>query len=144
MLTTKHLLASTAVTLLLSACGGSSDNTSTSEQSPTFSLAVSDAPVDALSAVVVCFSQIELKGNGNDTVFTVGSETGMIAANDLCLDDNDAVITNTVGIDLKQYTGSESINLVDGITIPAGNYSQLRLIMSGGSYGIDAETSEKN
>ena len=143
MLTTKHLIASTAVTLLLSACGGSSDKTSSNEQDPTFSLAVSDAPVDDLSSVVVCFNQIELKGNGNDTVFTVGSETGMIAANELCLDDNDTVIANTVGIDLKQYTGSDSINLVDGITIPAGDYTQLRLIISDGSYGIDAETSEK-
>mgnify|MGYP000132615429 CR=1 FL=1 len=143
MLTTKHLIASTAVTLLLSACGGSSDKTSSNEQAPTFSLAVSDAPVDDLSSVVVCFNQIELKGTSNDTVFTVGSETGMIAANELCLDNNDTVIANTVGIDLKQYTGSDSINLVDGITIPAGDYTQLRLIMSEGSYGIDAETSEK-
>lgn len=136
------IVTSALLTAILSGCGGSSSD-NTSEQSPTFSLAVSDAPVDDLSAVVMCFNQIELKGNGDDTVFTVGNETGMIAANDLCLDENDAVIPDTVGIDLKQYTGSESINLVNGINIPAGEYTQLRLKMSEGSYGIDAESEDE-
>jgi hypothetical protein len=140
MLNKKYLVTCTLSALLLAACGGSSDDNT---PSPSFSLSVSDAPVDDLSEVVVCFNQIELKGSGGDAIFTVGDEDEMIAANDLCLDSSGGVIPNTVGIDLKQYTGSDSIALVDGITIEAGDYTQLRLIMSNGSYGIDAQTSEK-
>tara|TARA_R110001583_G_scaffold194478_2_gene365433 strand:+ start:846 stop:1808 length:963 start_codon:yes stop_codon:yes gene_type:complete len=140
MLNKKHLVPCVLSALLITACGGSSeDNTPL----PSFSLSISDAPVDDLSEVVVCFNQIELKGSNGDAVFTVGTEDGMIASNDLCLDNSDAVIPNTVGIDLRQYTGSDSISLVDGISIEAGDYTQLRLIMSDGSYGTDAQTSEK-
>lgn len=142
MLNKKHLLTCTLSALLITACGGSSSDDSNVKQ-PIFSLAVSDAPVDALSEVVVCFNQIELKGSGINTVFTVGEEDGMIEANELCLDNNDNVIPDTVGIDLLKYTGSDSIALVDNINIEAGDYSQLRLVMSDGSYGIDAQTSDK-
>ncbi|WP_448212594.1 DUF4382 domain-containing protein [Colwellia sp. MEBiC06753] len=145
----KQVLSLTLPVVLLSACGGGSSSDSkpeTPDPTPTtstFSLAVSDAPVDALSEVVVCFNQIELKSSGDDVVFTVGEEEGMLEANELCLDDNDQVIANTVGINLLDYQGSESINLVQGMTIPAGSYSQMRLIMAEGSYGIDQETGEK-
>lgn len=144
MLNKINTLAIAAPVLLLTACGGSSDSKTPIENLPlpSFSLAVSDAPVDDLSQVVVCFNQIELKGD-TDTIFTVGNEVGMIAANDLCLDSSGNVVADTVGIDLKQYTGSESIALVDNISLAAGNYSQMRLIISEGSYGIDAETGEK-
>ncbi|MBL4765274.1 MAG: DUF4382 domain-containing protein [Colwellia sp.] len=138
MLNKKGLVTCTLSALLITACGGSNDNAL-----PSFSLSISDAPVDDLSEVVVCFNQIELKGNNGGAIFTVGNEDGMIATNDLCLDNNGGVIPNTVGIDLRQYTGSDSISLVDGISIAAGDYTQLRLIMSDGSYGIDAQTSEK-
>ncbi len=145
MLNRKHMVTHILAILLLSACGGSSeDKTSLDDTSlPSFSLSVSDAPVDDLSEVVVCFNRIELKGSNKNTVFTVGNEDGMIEANDLCLDNGDVVIANTVGIDLKKYTGNASISLVDGINIEAGDYTQLRLIMSNGSYGIDAQTNEK-
>jgi hypothetical protein len=136
---TKKLLAIIVPAVLLTACGGG-DNGGLSSS---FSLAVSDAPVDDLSEVVICFNQVELKGNGSDLVFTVGEEQGTIAANDKCLDDNDNVIPNTVGLDLLKYAGSDSISLVENVSIPAGSYSQLRLIMSDGSYGIDAINGDK-
>jgi hypothetical protein len=147
MLNKKHFVACTLSTILLTACGGgsgaSSDNSNDNLPLPSFSLSISDAPVDDLSEVVVCFNQIELKSGEGDVTFTVGNDSGMISANDLCLDNSGGVIPNTVGVDLKQYTGSDSIALVEGITIEAGDYSQLRLIISDGSYGTDAETSEK-
>lgn len=143
MLNKKHLVTCTISALLLAACGGSSDSSEVPLPLPIFSLSVSDAPVDELSEVVLCFNQIELKGSGANATFTVGDEDGMIAANDLCTDNSGGVIPNTVGIDLKQYTGSDSVALVEGITIEAGNYTQLRFILSDGSYGINAQTSEK-
>ncbi len=146
MLNKKYFVACTFSTILFTACGGgggSSDDSNDNVSLPNFSLSVSDAPVDDLSEVVVCFNQIELKNSGGGVTFTVGSGSGMIDANGLCLDNDGSVIPNTVGIDLKQYTGSDSIELVEGITIEAGDYTQLRLIMSDGSYGTDAETNEK-
>ena len=146
MFNKRYLLACTFSTFLITACGGSSNDTVNTPDEmplPSFSLAISDAPVDDLSEVVVCFNQIELKGSSGDVVFTVGNEEGMITANELCLDNNDDVIPNTVGIDLMLYTGSDSIALVDDISIEAGDYTQLRLIMADGSYGIDVQTSEK-
>ena len=144
MLNKNNLVTLTLSALLLTACGGSSDdNTVNVQELPKFSLAISDAPVDDLSQVVVCFNQIELKRNGSDAIFSVGDEDEMIVANYLCLDNSGDIIPNTVGIDLTQYAGNESIALVDKIRIEAGNYTQLRLIMSDGSYGIDAQTSEK-
>lgn len=146
MLNTKNVITLALFTHLLAACGGSSDVNSSLDNkvsSSSFSLSISDAPVDDLSEVVICFNQIELKGGSGDSIFTVGNESEMIAANDTCLDNNGSVIPNTVGIDLKQYTGSDSVALVEGITIEAGDYTQLRLSISDGSYGIDAETGEK-
>jgi len=142
MLNTKQLITYTLIIIFISACGSDGDSED-NKPFPIFSLSVSDAPVDELSEVVVCFNQIELKGNTDDALFTVGNEDGMIAENDLCLDQNDNVIPNSVGIDLKQYTGSDSISLVDGISIEPGNYTQLRLIISDGSYGINAQSTEK-
>ena len=135
----KSLLSLLIPVALLSACGDSDDDVASTS---TFSLAVSDAPVDNLSAVVVCFNEIQLKSSGDDIVFTVGDGEA-IEANDLCLDSDEQVIPNTVGIDLMEYTGSDSINLVAGTVIEAGDYSQLRLVMSDGSYGIDSDTEEK-
>lgn len=141
MLNKKHIIALSIPLLLLTACGG--DSSSNDETPlPSFSLSVSDAPVDDLSEVVVCFNQIELKGD-TDVTFTVGNESGMIASNDLCLNNNNEIIPDTVGIDLLTYTGSDSIALVDRISIAAGDYTQMRLIMSDGSYGIDALSGEK-
>jgi hypothetical protein len=128
--------------LLLIGCGSDSagEADSLTPQNAVFSLGVSDAAVDDLSAVVVCFNQLELKrseADGGDLVFTVGEDPGMIAPNELCLDDNDQVIANTAGIDLMQVTGSDSLTLLNDTLIAAGDYSQMRLIISNGSYALD-------
>lgn len=125
--------------LLLTACGGGND--SETLLSPSFSFAISDAPVDDLSKVVICFNRIELLKSGDDEIFTIGETNRIIAANDLCLTDNDELIPHAVGIDLLKYTGKNSLALMTSVPIPAGKYSQIRLIMSEGSYGTYANTS---
>lgn len=142
MIFNKNVMLTSLTLAVLAGCGGSSDSSSDAQ----FSLAISDAPVDALSQVVACFNQIELKhasSESDDVILTVGEGDGMLAANDLCLDNQNNVIPNTVGIDLLSVTGQDSIQLADGITIAPGEYSQMRLQMSDGSYGIDAVTEEK-
>ena len=125
--------------LLLTACGGGND--SETLLSPSFSFAISDAPVDDLSKVVIYFNRIELLKSGDDEIFTIGETNRIIAANDLCLTDNDELIPHAVGIDLLKYTGKNSLALMTSVPIPAGKYSQIRLIMSEGSYGTYANTS---
>lgn len=133
----KYLIRSVIVSsfaLSLAACGGSSDS-SDGEQMARFSLGVSDAPVDNADAVVACFNAVELVGNeqGSQT-FTIGESDNTIASNDVCKDENGDTIPNTYGVDLLSYTGSESINLVEGIEVAPGTYGQLRLVMTEGSY----------
>ena|SRR5690554_3447085 len=126
------ITAAIAATTLVSACGSDSEPSS---NTAIFSLAVSDAPVDAADEVWACFHSIELVGNGQPPqVFTIGEDTNTIAANDVCLDDNGDVIANTRGINLLEFTGSDSENLLSGVEVEAGTYGQLRLEMATGSY----------
>jgi len=138
---TKNLCL-TCVILTLSACGGSDTKTSETLPNPIFSLAISDAPVEELSAVIVCFNQIQLKRSNGDIIYTV-SDDNIIAPNDLCLNENDEIIPDTVGVNLLEFTGSDSLNLVNNTIVEAGVYTQIRLLMSDGSYAINKKTDEK-
>jgi len=126
---------------ILSACGGdsSSSNSLMDKNATTFSLSVSDAPVDELSEVVICFHQIELKSELEDIVFEVGEGEQMIAANTLCLDESEEPLANTFGLNIKLFTGRKAFTLLEGSSILPGDYTQLRLIMADGSYGVLAE-----
>ncbi|PKG38608.1 DUF4382 domain-containing protein [Psychromonas sp. Urea-02u-13] len=123
--------------LLLVGCGGESGSSNSSSGSvtassgTTFSLSVSDAPVEALSKVIICFSQIELKSEVADVLLDLTPNP--LYADELCVD------KNSYAIDLKMFTGADYITLLEGIIIEAGDYSQLRLIMSEGSYGVFAD-----
>lgn len=123
--------------LLLNACGGSGSSSSPSP-TPVFSLAISDAPVEDLLEVVVCFSEIELKANdaNNSRTFLVGDGQGTAPSNELCTDDQDQVLVNTRGVNLLALAGMTSQALVTDIEIPAGEYTQIRLTMDDSSYAI--------
>lgn len=128
---------------LLSACGGSGDDT---QADPVFSLSVSDAPVDDVAEVIVCFNSVELKyadDANKDQTFTVGVDPQMLTENDLCKDANGDVIAETRGVNLMEFTGSASEQLLSPITIEAGNYNQLRLSIAEGSYATLKDTQEK-
>ncbi|GAA6184843.1 DUF4382 domain-containing protein [Aliiglaciecola sp. 2_MG-2023] len=134
---------------MLSACGSNDDAlpifaAPVKTTLPSFSLAVSDAPADGLADVILCFSTITLKGEEEDLTFKVGDPEFALTANDLCLDDTNNVVPNAVGIDLLEYTGSLSIPLVEEINIQAGQYSQISLGMTDGSYTVDKLKHTKN
>ncbi|RWU12101.1 DUF4382 domain-containing protein [Pseudidiomarina gelatinasegens] len=140
MLTNRKLTTLAAViaaSTLVAACGSDSDDSNTAM----FSLAISDAPVDAADEVWACFHSVELVGNAQGPqTFTIGEDTNTIEANDACLDANGDVIPNTRGINLFEFTGSESEDLLAGVEVPAGNYGQLRLEMAEGSYVLVGDT----
>lgn len=132
------LAAVVAASTLLVACGSDSDNT---PNTAVFNLAVSDAPVDAADEVWACFHSVELVGNAEGSqTFTIGEDTNTIEANDACVDENGDVIANTRGINLLEFTGSDSEDLLSGVEVPAGNYGQLRLEMAAGSYVLVGDT----
>jgi len=123
----KNFIALLLVWAVLSACNGSSEPGLETK----FSLAISDAPVDGLSHVVICFNQVELIGEDHAKLFTVGDDAGVLPVNDLCGD-----VANTVGINLLDYTGDNSIPLINNVDLEPGTYSQLRLIMGNASFAV--------
>ena len=116
----------------LAACGGSSEE---QPQLVKFSLGVSDAPVNDARAVMVCFNEIELTGNGvGNQSFLIGDDSVAAEANDNCRDGQGNIIANTRGINLLLLDGAKSEALLSGAEFTAGNYGQLRLEISEGSY----------
>ncbi len=115
----KTLFPCLAAAAILAGCGGSDSDSSIvePETNPTFTLGVSDAPVDDALKVVVYFDEVELIGEGDPVVFDV---TG---------DDGSAKV-----IDLLTLQGSEFENIVENQEIPAGEYTQLRVKVTDESY----------
>lgn len=120
---------------LLAACGSDSDDDDIQPQMTRFSLAVSDAPVNDAKVVMLCFSEIELTGNGvGNQSFTVGDDDAAAEANDECRDAQGTIIPNTRGVNLLLLDGAKSEALLTDANIEAGNYGQLRLEIATGSY----------
>ena len=120
-------------TLGLAACGGSDSNDT--NDFAQFSLGISDAPVDNAESVVACFNAIELTGNGSSPrTFTVGEDIEAPEENDLCTNEEGQPIANTIGINLLEFTGNDSMMFLEDAEIAAGQYGQLRLVMADGSY----------
>lgn len=99
-----NLLLPAICAVLLAACGGGSDATSSSGA---LSLKITDAPVDSADAVVVVFTGVELKPQ-NGPAFSVDFSTPK-------------------SIDLYALQGGVTRDLLDNQTVPAGQYEWLRL-----------------
>lgn len=129
---TTFKMSTLALACSLALAGCNSDSTPPEEDgTASFSFAVSDAAVDSAQQVLVCFTGVELVGNGlPPQQFSVGGENGAVAPNDLCLDDTGNPIPDTVGVDLLSLPGASAEALVSGAEVPAGNYGQLRLEFS--------------
>lgn len=98
---------------LLSGCGGGGGG-GTGE----VTVRVADAPVDAASQVVVQFDGIELRGPG------LGTQTFSFE--------------QPRRIDLLALSEGRSQALLEGVTLPAGRYTQLRLLVSAGQNASDS------
>jgi hypothetical protein len=103
---------------LLSACGGSESNEESTEATTTsFSLAISDAPIDDAISVMVYFDEVILEGNGESISIDITDANGQAKA-----------------VDLLTVQGSNFASLIDDQSIPLGQYSQLRLSVTSDSY----------
>ena len=95
----------------LVACGGgSSDGSSSGGGTGQMSLAVTDAPVDSASRVVVRFTHVELKPEDGESILIDVSEEGEPVRE----------------IDLLTLQGQASETLFENEEVPAGDYAWLR------------------
>lgn len=97
-----------AMTVALSACSGGGGGGS---ETGRLSLAVTDAPVDDASSVVVQFSGVAFKRAG--------------AAAEVVKD----LIPTPRQLDFLQYQDGRAALLLDGVSLPAGDYEWVRLIV---------------
>lgn len=128
----KTLLVPSFLAIGLVGCGSDSNSV---DGPAMFSLGVSDAPVESANKVVVCFSGIELVGNEQEPVNLNVGDDGVVAGNDMCLDDTGNVIPNTHGFDLLTLQGATQAEFIAGVEVNPGEYGQFRLnIAEAGSY----------
>ena len=111
------------IVLGLSACGGGTGNSLTANQNGSLSIALTDAPVDGATKVVIRFTAIEVKPQGGNAImFDIADRS----------------------IDLLALAGGLSTTILDEQTLPAGNYKivwqyKKRIVVMGGYVDIDTE-----
>jgi hypothetical protein len=99
------ILSAIAAAAALAGCGGGGDDND-SARTGTLKLGVTDAPIDAADAVVIQFTGVELKpANGPAFSIDFAPKT----------------------IDVLGMQGTERAMLLDGETVPAGEYQWMRL-----------------
>lgn len=91
----------------LAACGGSDNEDTATEQSGSFSLALTDGPVDSANQVVVEFSGVSIKPAAGDVI--------------------EFMFNEPLQIDLLQLQGTASEFIITEETVPAGDYEWIRL-----------------
>ena len=101
--------------LLLSACSGGSGDGGTSSNSGTLSLNLTDAPVDGLSEVWVTFTEVIIHPADS--------------SEDIIVDVDDGEGDPGMTINLLDFTGGESVRLLDDYPLPNGTYSWMRLVI---------------
>jgi len=113
-----RLVAAACLTLpLLAACGGGSSGGSTA----TMSLGLVDGPVDSASSVVVSFTGVELQPSGGGQAVTLNFSTPKT-------------------IDLLQEQNGNEASLLDKVSVPAGNYDWIRLMLNVAADGTVANS----
>lgn len=106
----RGLLALLMLPLALVACGGGSSPLPLAATTGTLTVKVTDAPVDDAAEVVIVFTGIELQRSVGDPV-TINFDTPK-------------------SIDLLKFRDGTTANLVEGLSVSAGQYSWLRLLLS--------------
>ena len=124
-----------ALTALLTACGGGSDDDT--QQNAEMSLAFSDAPVDSVSKVCIAVSNISIHPvSGSEQAWTTASFLTS-AQDDGCTPAGELIPLDSAGhplftyIDLLKYPGSASRPLLASQSVVPGEYSQMRLRVEG-------------
>ncbi len=122
---------STTLTLLslgLLACGGGggggSFNGSSTAAPGTVSFALSDAPVEGLSAVVITIDAIELRRKGGNDCDNDPATDDCVYIDQFTEDGKD---TDTIQVNLLDLQAGNNKIIVEGLELEPGEYDQLRL-----------------
>ena len=102
---------------LLAACGGGGGGAS----SATMNLGITDGPVASASAVVISFTGVELQPSGGGKAVTFNFSA-----------------PETINL-LQEQNGNEA-SLLSGVSVPAGNYDWIRLLLNVSSNGTVANS----
>lgn len=143
------------VTLITTlACGGGTsspaettptDQTEPTEPVPTtpvnessLTLSLTDAPITGATAVVIQFTGVELKPvNGEPITFQFSdNESSSAAGEDLCPTLVDGNVVKC--LDLLTLQGDSATTLLDAVTLPAGEYSYIRLLINAEQATMDS------
>lgn len=100
----------------LTACGGNSGDSVSSNQSSDVSIRFSDAPIGDLSAVVITVDKLIFNREGEDI------EVDTFTSDELGIEDAD-----TFQIDLLEVQGLDNRLVMDSVTLPVGDYQNLRI-----------------
>lgn len=119
------LAAIALIALIITGCGGDDGTDGSAAQTGTLSLAVTDAPIDSATKVVIVFTGVEVHGPGGTTTFEFDSPKR---------------------INLLKYQNANAAVLLDDQTLKAGEYQWIRLDIAfsksfiklddGGRYGL--------
>ncbi len=102
----------------LSGCGGEGNRTTGSSQ---LNLAITDAPVDDATQVVIRFTGLEIHSSSADNQSFVFCDNQLTATSEACSN------PTVKEIDLLKLSGTNSKPLITDASIPAGNYQWIRL-----------------
>lgn len=95
------------LSLLVAACGGNADSSNAANETGSFSLSLTDAPVDTAYQVVVRFDSVSIKPVDGEAI--------------------EFAFETPKDIDLLQLTGNVSEKLLDEVSLPVGDYEWIRL-----------------
>lgn len=118
--------------LLLFGCGSDSSDDSSSKTT-TFNLAISDAPVDGLTRVCVAFDGITMHHSGGDNSGWEAADFAAVESSDACIPDGLSIPVDSEGnplfmvINLLEYQGESSLQVLSDEVVLAGKYTQMRL-----------------
>jgi hypothetical protein len=110
------------MTLLLTACGGGGGG---GDSTGTASLSLTDAPVDGALEVVVSIDGVEFQPGGGDRIMFYLADT-----NGTCEVVTTPDPSSPCQINLLDYMGTNRVTLLDTVTLPAGKYSWVRLVLN--------------
>ncbi|MDH3933593.1 MAG: DUF4382 domain-containing protein [Gammaproteobacteria bacterium] len=118
-------IAATFAALMLTACGSDSGGGGGGGSTGTSSISLTDAPIDEALDVTVRFDGVEFQpADGDRFMLYLADTTGTCEVVDV----QDSA--NPCEVNLLDYQGVDRITIVDRATMPAGQYSWLRLILN--------------
>ena len=114
----RTFLAAVLLLSVLVACGGGSG---TASSNGTMNLGVTDSPIDGATSLVVEFTAVQLQPSGGGSAITFN-------------------FSSPQQIDLVKLQNGNAAALLNGASVPAGNYEWIRLAMNVGANNVVANS----